>query len=167
MDNKKLKLCSVFAALAVQSAHAVCPLCAVAAGAGVGLTRCLGIDDSITGVWLGGLLTALLMWFLTWARMRTWYTKKIGALVTFAYYVANLATFALFSWLSSCPVSSAGWHNVMVGFVLGSGVFYASVVWYEYLKKNHGGHAYFPFQKIVMPIVALIIASLCAYWLLR
>ena len=34
-------------------AKAICPVCTVAVGAGIGLSRWLGIDDSITGLWIG------------------------------------------------------------------------------------------------------------------
>lgn len=34
-------------------AQAVCPVCTVAVGTGVGLSRWLGVDDTITGLWLG------------------------------------------------------------------------------------------------------------------
>lgn len=39
------------------SAH--CPLCVAGAGAGLTLSRILGIDDSITGIWLGAFIGAL------------------------------------------------------------------------------------------------------------
>lgn len=165
MNNKKLLFANVVAMLGtVLSVRAVCPLCAVAVGAGVGLSRCLGIDDSITGVWLGGLLTAILLWFLNWARVRLWYTKITGVLIALGYYAVNVGTFLFFFWFSSCPLN-IGLYKIVIGFMVGSIFFYASVVWYEWLKKNHGGRAYFPFQKIVMPVVMLAIASAVVYWL--
>ena len=43
-------------------ALAHCPLCAAGAGAGLTLSRLLGIDDAITGVWLAAFLAAMSFW---------------------------------------------------------------------------------------------------------
>ena len=40
-------------ALVALPAQAVCPVCIVAVGAGLGLSEYLGIDDTIAGVWIG------------------------------------------------------------------------------------------------------------------
>src|SRR3972149_10772264 len=42
--------------------QAHCPLCVAGAGIGLTLSRLLGIDDSITGVWLGVFLGAVAFW---------------------------------------------------------------------------------------------------------
>ena len=39
-------------------ALALCPVCAIAVGAGIGVSRWLGVDDTITGVWVGGLIVS-------------------------------------------------------------------------------------------------------------
>jgi hypothetical protein len=37
----------------------VCPVCTIAVAGGVGLCRYLGIDDLISGAWIGALLFSL------------------------------------------------------------------------------------------------------------
>jgi len=61
-------LLSVFAIsfLFTQKALAVCPICTLAVGAGVGLSRWLGIDDTISGLWVGGLIVSLIYWTIDW-----------------------------------------------------------------------------------------------------
>lgn len=49
-------------------AYAICPLCTVAVGAGVGVSRSLGIDDVIVGLWIGGLLVSSSMWLFEWLK---------------------------------------------------------------------------------------------------
>lgn len=46
------------------SAH--CPLCVAGAAVGVSLARYVGVDDSITGIWIGALLGALSFWLFNW-----------------------------------------------------------------------------------------------------
>jgi hypothetical protein len=43
-------------------AFAHCPLCVAGAVAGVSVTRWIGVDDSITGVWIAALLGATSFW---------------------------------------------------------------------------------------------------------
>jgi hypothetical protein len=44
----------------------VCPICTVAISGGVGLCRYLGIDDLISGVWIGALLFSLFWLTIDW-----------------------------------------------------------------------------------------------------
>ncbi|KKU63742.1 MAG: hypothetical protein UX88_C0023G0019 [Candidatus Woesebacteria bacterium GW2011_GWC2_47_16] len=52
--------------LSPKTALAVCPVCTVAVGAGLGVSRWLGIDDSVSGIWVGGLVVSLSFWFADW-----------------------------------------------------------------------------------------------------
>ena len=52
-----------FSFLILSEAKAHCPLCAAGAAVGITLTRWIGIDDSITGVWIAALLGSMSFWF--------------------------------------------------------------------------------------------------------
>ncbi len=66
MTNKYLLVAAGFLFAPIMSAQAVCPVCIVAVGAGLGLSEYLGIDDSIAGVWIGGMLIALSTWTISY-----------------------------------------------------------------------------------------------------
>jgi len=53
-------------------ARAVCPICTVAVGAGLGISRWIGIDDSVTGVWVGGLILSSGLWMADWVKKKGW-----------------------------------------------------------------------------------------------
>jgi len=57
---------AVIMAFWAQKAAAICPVCTVTVGAGIGLSRWLGIDDSITGLWLGAFLLSISLWTIDW-----------------------------------------------------------------------------------------------------
>ena len=59
---------------------AVCPVCTVAVGAGVGLSRWLGVDDLITGTWIGGLLVSMIWWTIDWLNKKN---IRFSFLITF------------------------------------------------------------------------------------
>ena len=58
--------------LSVQTAYAVCPVCALAVGAGLGLSRYLGIDDAVSGIWAGALVISISFWFVDWLRKKNY-----------------------------------------------------------------------------------------------
>src|SRR3989304_8183686 len=59
-------LYSIFNILFPPAAEAVCPVCTIAVGAGLGISRALGIDDAVTSVWIGGLILSMSFWFIDW-----------------------------------------------------------------------------------------------------
>ena len=52
--------------------RAVCPVCTVAVAAGLGISRWIGIDDAVTGVWVGGLILSSGLWMADWIKKRSW-----------------------------------------------------------------------------------------------
>ncbi len=44
----------------------MCPVCTIAVGAGIGLSRWLGVDDLISGLWIGGLIVSLIGMTILW-----------------------------------------------------------------------------------------------------
>jgi hypothetical protein len=158
--------------LTAKAASAVCPVCTVAVVGGIELSRWLGIDDSITGLWVGGLTISLILWTLDWFKRKNIsfrFQKTITAIGYYALiivplYFLNIINFSLVSFGSFC---GCGLNKMLVGIVAGNIFFFLSAIWYEHLKKKNGGHAYFPFQKVVMPILPLIILSFIFYFLTK
>lgn len=52
-----------------------------------------------------------------------------------------------------------GVDQFLLGAIVGGIVFVLMELWYMRIKRNHGGHALFPFQKVVMPFVGLLLAT--------
>lgn len=165
----KLGLFSCFCAMCVMSvAYAVCPVCTIAIGAGLEGMRMLGVKDVITGIWAGGLTVSLIGWTANYMRRRNvkgWFWYLLNAVV----YVALLA--GVYFVPRGNPVVK-WWENCMWGidqFLLGSLVgaitFILMELWYMRIKRNNGGHALFPFQKVVMPFGGLVVMTVI-FWLI-
>jgi len=148
------------------SAKAVCPVCAVAVGAGVGFSRYLGIDDTITGVWVGGLVLAMSLWTIDWLDRKKIQFNGRAFITTLAFYALSVLPLYWMGIMGHPGNVFFGVDKILLGVLVGSAVFLASVSWYEDLKKKNGGHAYFPFQKVAMPVGALLAASLLFYLLI-
>jgi large-conductance mechanosensitive channel len=59
-----------------------------------------------------------------------------------------------------------GIDKLIFGAICGAITFWFGGAWYEYLKEKNNNHAYFPFQKVVMPILPLIILSIIFYFMI-
>lgn len=150
----------------------MCSLCTIAAGTGLIIFRKLGIDDAITGLWIGGLLISLTLWTINWLK-----SKKIGFfgmnfLTGAVYFAAVLIPFYQKNIISKKILGSHyqtlfGVDKLVLGILIGSIFLLAGVITYEILKKKNGGHAHFPFEKVVLPIAPLILLSVIFYFITK
>ena len=65
--NKRYVIFFILFCSWITSSYAICPICTLAVGAGVGLSRWLGVDDTVTGLWIGGLTVSMILWTIFWA----------------------------------------------------------------------------------------------------
>jgi uncharacterized membrane protein YhdT len=162
----------LFSFLFSKVALAVCPVCTVAVAGGIELSRYLGVDDSVTGLWVGGLAVSLIFWTIDWFNRKNIRFKGRKILVVLGYYALvvlplyflNIIHLRLPRYQTFC---GCGIDKMTVGIVSGSIVFLIGVLVYEYLKKKNNGRAHFPFEKVVFPIAPLIILSIIFYFLTK
>ncbi len=148
-----------------QAAQAVCPVCTVAVGAGLGLSRWLGIDDTVSGLWVGGLIVSFTMWTMNWLAKKTWRFRGDALIVTVGYYLLTLVPL-YWGGIIGHPFNTLwGIDKLLVGVVVGSVAFWLGGSLYYALKQRNYGHAYFPFQKVVMPTLPLVILSIIFYFI--
>ena len=170
----------VLVSLSAQAAAAVCPVCVVAVGAGLGLSEYLGIDNTIAGVWIGGLIVSMIIWTIAWLNKKNWLAGKTSWLggedksfgprdwrdiiIVILYY--GLVFWPLWAKnLIGQPDSRLlGIDKVALGTIIGSLGLLGATLWYDNMKKRRG-RAHFPFEKVVLPVSALIILSLIFYFL--
>ena len=159
-----------FALLLATPAKAICPVCVVAVGAGLGLSEYLGIDDTIAGLWIGGLLVAMSVWTINYFNKKNWSWGNKD--------LRDIAIYILFYTLTIWPLwaqgligqanhSLYGIDKLILGVIVGSIFFVLANLAYQKLKAHNNNHAYFPFQKVVMPVGVLLILSFLFYFLTR
>ncbi|MBI4652805.1 hypothetical protein HY750_00940 [Candidatus Kuenenbacteria bacterium] len=158
--------------LFAKQALAVCPVCVIAVGAGVGLSRWLGIDDTITGLWIGGLIISLIIWTEKWFDKKNIKFKAKIAIITLVYYLLIIVPL-FFTGILGNPKNKIlcfchfYLDKLLLGIIVGSFTLWFSINLYSYLKEKNNGRSYFPFQKVVMPILLLIILSIIFYYLTK
>lgn len=150
----------------------VCSVCTIAVCAGVGLSRWLGVDDLVSGVWIGGLVVTLIIWLLSWLRKRRLEFKFQKLLTVILVYLTVLVSL---SWgkIIGQPenkICFTGWLSVdklVLGILIGSFVFQAALATHNLLKQKNRQKSFFPFQKVVIPILFLLLTSLICYLLIK
>ena len=142
-------------------ANPACAVCTIAVGATLSIARKLGVSDSIVGLWAGTFLSLIGYWTILFFDKRKWNFRGRDPLlmilsismIGFIYIretVYNPKVILKFLYLDVILFST----------ILGALIFIYSQKLYQYMKKKNNGHAHFPFEKVVLPIVLLGITSL-------
>lgn len=162
-------LFSILYSLSPSPAGAVCPVCTVAVAGGLGFSRYFGIDDSITGIWVGGLIVSLVFWTVDWLKKKDLkYLKKLSSfhfyLLSFLFYI--LITYPPLFWagIIGHPFNTMlGIDKLVFGSIIGAIFFYLGV-WGDKKVRKTKGKQLFNYQKVVFPVAALTFISLMIYY---
>jgi len=146
---------------------AFCPVCTVVVAAGLGLSRWLKIDDTVSGLWIGALLMSSTFWLVTWLKKKKINFKGLFTLalvVTYGVVVVPL-------WRSEIighPLNKIfGVDKLIFGIAIGTILFMLGLIVNRILKEMNKGKQYFYFQKVVSPLVFLTIFSLVMYYVTK
>ena len=154
--------------LFTKQTQAVCPVCTVAVCAGLGLSRWLKVDDLLSGVWIGGLIASSLSWFINWLKSKRFYRNIYFCPLIILFYF--LTIYPLFvAKLIGHPQNKMCFFNriyidrLFLGIIIGNISFVFGAFIHKYFKIKNKNKSFFPFQKVVIPITLLIIATFVLY----
>ena len=148
-------------------AQAICPVCTGAVVVGLAVSRWLGVDDSVTGLWIGAFIVMVSLWTLNWLKKKgiKWPFKKLSVWLV---YLAVILGGLYFAKSFGHPLNKLwGVDKLLLGIVLGAGVTYGIIQLYYWLKKRNNGKPHFQFQRTIMALGSLIIVSVIFYFLSR
>lgn len=140
--------------------HSVCPVCTVAVGAGLEGARLLGVDDVITGIWAGGLTLSLFFWTVSFLKKKGVNSISFQILLPFLILYSMLFLVYLLPGVNFGQFTLFGIDKFLLGIIVGTISFYFGARLYIKIKKENGGHAKFPFQKVVVPLSFLVFSTL-------
>lgn len=144
---------------------AFCPVCTVAVAGGVGLSRWLGVDDLITGLWAGALVISTTMWTVNWFAKKGLKSLLYKATIFIAFIVLTILPLYKYEIIGHPQNRIWGVDKLALGMGVGLILFWV-FEWLTLKFKNRKGKVYFPFQKVVVPIVLLAIVSTIVYFII-
>jgi hypothetical protein len=163
MRKNSLLAVILFSLFYAWPAKAICPVCTIAVGAGIGLSRYLGIDDAITGAWIGGLIISIALWTDNWLKGKNKNIAYQKILLIIVYYAVVILPLYWKNIIGHPFNKICGVDKILFGIIFGSLGFWLGSELHLYLKKRNGDKVYFPFQKVAFGLAPLIILSLVFY----
>jgi amino acid transporter len=145
---------------------AVCPVCTIAVGAGLGISRYLGIDDIISSLWIGAMTVSSAMWFLSWLDKKGKKTPWISVFTYVGFGALVFLTLYALNYIGLASNTIWGIDRIVFGMVLGGIIFALSYKLHLFLKKKNNDKVYFPYQKIVLTLIFLLIVTAILYFTL-
>ena len=149
-------------------AMANCPVCMVTVGASLYLAEKTGLDKCVIGVWSGALLAIVGYFLIRWFNKKNWIFKGYQNILM-GLSIASIG-------LMYIPGIPGGmiYEPMIIGFlyidsfllsnIIGAFVFIFGVNLYAWMKEKNGGHAHFPFEKVVVPVVLVSLISALFYF---
>ena len=141
---------------------AICPVCVVAIGTGVGILKNYGIDDLVSGIWYGALILSIyfsIIDYLEKKNIRFLFRKLLVFILTYLVFVAPIYLFEDIK-LNLSTQRIFGMDRIVLGVILGSIILFLAKITDQKLREKNNGKGYFPFQKVIIPILYLIISSI-------
>lgn len=165
MKKVLLTMGFLFTSISQAFANPACVVCTVAVGASLSIARKLGVDDSVVGVWAGGMLALLGFWMVTWFDKKKW--NFFGRDFLLVWGSVAMIGFVYISQITYSPRPMLYFLYIdpfLLSVVLGALVLIWSSDFYQWLKVKNGGKAHFPFEKVVVPVLSLAILSTYFYF---
>ena len=147
----------------------ICPVCTLAVGAGLGLSRYLGIDDAISGIWAGALVISISFWFCNWLKKKNY---KFLKFIKERYLIyLSIIFWTAFTYIPLWKTVIIGhpfnviWgiDKLIFGGIMGAATFLLAVYADKKVRKVKGKQL-FNYQKVIIPISFLMIISLLMYF---
>ena len=146
----------------------MCPVCTVAVGVGLGLSRWLRIDDSISGVWIGAFIVSLSAVTATFLQKYIHISYKLLMFLSLLMYLAFTVIPFWYTGVIGHPSNTIyGVDKLVFGITAGIILFFLSHGLHLSLKKKHNNKVLFPFQKVLVPVWTLLIASIVLFLITR
>ena len=178
VKQKTIKLISLFFflfslftihySLFTREVLAICPVCTIAVGAGLGISRALGIDDAVTSVWIGGLILSMSFWFIDWLGKKNlkFLTTHYLLLTIFLMYLLTLLPLWYGKFIGRFNNQIFGVDKILFGTAIGSAAFLLGK-WLDQKIRERKGKQLFVYQKVVFPLTSLFITSIILHFIIK
>lgn len=137
-----------------------CPVCAVVIVSGLSISKFFGVEDFIVGIWFGALLLAISNGLVILLKKKNINNIFLNAIIYVLDYCMLIPLY-----MGETPQLIFNAKKILFideflfSVISGSLVLFGSSKLYYYMK-NKNGKPHFPFEKVVLPVVSLIVLSI-------
>ena len=159
-----LSMLCIMAFVTPALANPACAVCTVAVGASLEIARKLGVDDCVVGVWAGAMMAMIGFWTIHWFEKKNWnfkgrdWTLIISSVAMIGFVYAGEITY------TPQIIGIFYIDAFLFSSIIGALVMVWSSDFYQWMKAKNGGHAHFPFEKVVVPVLSVFLASAYFYY---
>jgi hypothetical protein len=151
------------------SVKMVCPICTVAVAAGIGILEKWGVDNIIIGIWVGALVVSSIAWMLDYLNRKNIHFIFKPQLIIISFYL--IFVWPLYHWgimggANKIAFGISWLDRTLFGIIIGTFLFIGAVLYDNYLRKLNDNRIMIKYQRVIVPIVALIIASIIVFLLI-
>lgn len=140
-------------------ANPACMVCTVAIGASLEIARALGISDEIVGLWSGAMFALLGYWLILWFDRKNWhFTGRNAVLILLSLSSIGFIYMGDLSYLPKV-IGIFYMDSFLFAAIVGAPIYIYSEKFYQFIKERNNNHAHFPFEKVVLPVAFLLLAS--------
>lgn len=145
----------------------VCPICTLAIAGGVGILREWRVNDIITGIWFGALIVSSIAWMINYLNRKNIHFIFKPQIVIIAFYAIFILP--LYYWnIMGLPANQIfGIDRILFGVIIGTIVFILAVISDAYLRKINENKVVIKYQKVLIPLILLILVSAITYLIIR
>jgi hypothetical protein len=146
----------------------VCPVCTIAVALGVGVFRAWGIDDVVTGLWIGALIVSSIAWMIDYLNRKNihFLFRKIIIILSF-YAIFLIPLWKPFNIIGLSGNVLWGMDKIILGVIIGTILFILSVALDVWLKKANNNRVVIYYQRVFIPLIILLIASLYLHLIIK
>ncbi len=137
-------------------AYASCPVCIITVGGGLLIAKKLGIDDLLVSIWIAGLNTAVAFWLATVFKKKILKNPYILSLI---FYLLTVGYLIISKQIGHKGNQFLGVDKVIFGMTVGTMAFFLSDKVEKYLRKRNNNKVFFPYQKVIVPLVILLLVT--------
>ena len=141
----------------IPTVYAQCPVCIVTVGGGLFIAKKLGVDDLLTALWISGLNVAISFWFVSFIKKpKILKNPFLWTVIMFASTYIYLATTKQMYHKNNTFMHI---DKVLVGLIVGTLVWLLGIGVDKLIRKYNHGKVLFFYQKVIVPLVLLLLTS--------
>jgi hypothetical protein len=134
-----------------------CPVCILTVGGGLLIAEKLGIDPLLVSIWISGLNSAIAYWVSSSLKNKKFDQPLFWAL---GFYLMTLGYLGFTKQIGGFTHRFWGIDKTLFGLTIGLLIFIGTNYLDKLLRQKNQGKVFFPYQKVILPFCALLLATL-------